>query len=446
MATHHNKVMGLFSSFPRADWHWRVLASTLIVVVATACSDEHAPPLAGTSQNKSAVVTYLADNAQPLDGFQVGAPYADLAPLDTMVDGRTVVMLGEPDHGIVESRLARLRLIAYLYYQHGFTTLADELGRGQAEVVQAYLDSGQESDLERLDINDYPSFARVDETMDFYRGLRMLIVDRPAGLPPLQYRGFDLDHGARNAKEQVLDYLELAASESLEAALTPLVSCLEVSASCDADQAEGLKQFEAAKAELVAASSEQQYVLVQDLFRGLGELIHFYLLSVDQDASAPAYREDVMMRRMDVYLAEANGGVIVSGHNMHISQDLEATSGWQWRSLGEHLADELGASQVFGLGLFYFQGSHLTRNDSWEFFAAEVAPAPLGSLEQQLNSAGLARFLLDLSTAVAADPGSGWLHQAVGTVVNGNSIVSVVPVRHWDGLVFIDAVTPTTPY
>jgi erythromycin esterase-like protein len=425
-----------------------ILIGAFLIGWGLGCGDEDAGPgpfgWGGQGGAVDPVAAFLQEHAHPLDSLAADAPLDDLAPLEQYVQDRPVVMLGEPDHGIVESGQAQLRLVALLYHRLGYSTYATEMGRAVCELAQQYVESGDEALLATLDIFSYPSFANVEETATLFRGLRSLVETRPPEREPLRIRGFDLDHGRFNARDSVLGYLEVAASAELQTALEPLVSCIDVTPACEADQQQALSLLAADEASLVAASSQQQYDDTYDVLRGLGEVLEYYRLQGAGEPGAGQFREDVMMRRMDEILAEAPAGTIVFGHYLHISQYLGRDPGW-WTSVGEHLALELGADRVYGLAMFYYQGRHLERVAAGQYEARDVPPAPDGYLESYLQRGGSELLLLDFGASSPGDPGSGWLHAPLETRWNGWSTLPATPVQHWNGALFVERVTPTTP-
>jgi erythromycin esterase-like protein len=379
-----------------------------------------------------------------LDPF---APFDDLAPLGEQVSGKTIVMLGEADHGAAEIRTAKLRLAAYLYYEQGFTVFTEEVGRAQANLVDAYLETGDEANLDALDFRSLRDFRNTTETFDFFRGLRRIVTERPAGLDRLRYRGFDIDFGRVNARDQVLAYLGRAATPELAATLTPLVGCTRPEAACETDLTTALAAFATEEAALVAGGSQAEYDENQDVLQGLWDTVHLYILYAAGDWSADEFREQTMMRRMDGYIAQYGSGIVVSAHDFHIARD-DGEQPLGYDTMGSHVYATAGAANVYGIAITYFQGRHLAVDPAtYTFFDEDVsAESNPTSMEFRLHEAGLPLYFLDFGVDDATDPGCTWIDTRIPTMLNGFfPLARVTPSRHWSGILFVDTVTPTTP-
>jgi len=381
---------------------------------------------------------YLVQNAVPLDSLTASHDDdSDLESFDVLQSGE-VVMLGEPDHGVAEAKEARLRLLGWLYHHHGVTDYYIEAGRGQANLIQAYVSSGDENYLDDLDINDYASMARVVETFDFYRGLRDLVVTRPAGVPELRVRGYDLDHGMRNASEYAAGYVETWGTAEQQDTALPLVTCTDWTFDCEDAAFEAVDLLETDEAIWVSASGQDAFDEALGVVRSLAQTLHFYTRDY---YTVTQYRENTMMERFDEYYAQKSGRVVVYGHNFHISTDASNAPGWRY-ALGEHIRDELGDDEVYALGMFYDHGSHLA---SYGTEVSTVSAPPTGHLEAYLRDAGMPMFLLDFGTAVAGDPGSGWVFDEISCMANGYPDVALNPGASFDGVLFFEEATATTP-
>ena len=409
--------------------------------------DAGAPDAGVPCEVDDPIATFVRCNAAPLGPFDAHAPLDELASIGAAVAGRQVVMMGESDHGTAEAHAMRLRLIRYLYYEAGFTEYAVEVGRGGGLLLQRYLATGDEAHLTANDFAKSRNYANTEEYFDFMRELRAIIETRPSGLEPLRLHGLDIEvYPHENGRDEVLAYLDAAASDALEERLAPLVGCIAITETCKEQLAEALERIEEAEVELVAASDRAAFEVARDLLSGLATTIDVQL-QWRAGESPDQQREDLMMARFDAVLDGARGGVLLYAHNFHIAQGFSRASPLLWRALGEHVVERVGDDQVFGIAMAYYEGEHLGRNGrSAEFIVEPVAPPPAGFFESYLHSAGVDRLFLDFAATTPGDPGSGFVHVALGTTNGGVPIgIRVIPASQWDAVVFVDRVTAPRP-
>jgi erythromycin esterase-like protein len=385
---------------------------------------------------------FVRREAIPLSSLDLLASFDDLEPLRPLLVERPVVLLGEADHGVAELKEAKLRLIAFLYLELGRSVLADEVGRAEANLVNRFIETGEESFVESLDIFGYASYSRVEEQVAFYMSLRRLSEERPEGQAPLRYQGFDLDHGLLNARDEVMAYLTESASSTVTDSLSPLVGCVDTTPQCEQSLDRALSLLQEAEPELVASSSQGGYDEAEEVLRGLAETVHFYLMVIDGSSEAEQFRENVMIRRADEYIAAAPSGIIFSAHSLHVARARSSIS--PLVSLGEHLSSD-DSDATYVLSATYYEGTHLERDQSWSFSSTEVAVPSPGSLEDILHRARLPLYVLPFQGASQSDPASSWVYSPRRCVAAGFQDIVLSPAYQWDGVIYIDRVRATTP-
>jgi hypothetical protein len=95
----------------------------------------------------------------PLDGLN--ADIEQLSFLDKVLDNKRVVYLGEEDHWIHEKSDYRLLLLRYLI-SRGWRYIGEELGLSDGVRIDHYLETGNESYLERIATYGYKGALRTD--------------------------------------------------------------------------------------------------------------------------------------------------------------------------------------------------------------------------------------------------------------------------------------------
>ena len=385
--------------------------------------------------------------------------------LDEALKGKRIVFLGEMDHFVAERMEYRLLLIRELAGR-GFRRIGAEMGLSDAKRMDRFLETGDETWLDRVALygyrgdkrtdrndevagwtdNSHPEFTRtvLDETRWFLSQLRKINEELPAGKPRLEWFGYDLSFhpggGYADAGELLAPHEEnpLARKIKERMALIPGESRID-----EAVRLEGLvAMLDANREELVAMTGEADALELRrslqrmaDAFRfidGLGDLKKY---DPEVVAAALSKRERRMDHNFDEHLAEwpADEKIILLGHSLHLSKESESIEtesfGPMWKSIGTYLAEKL-PGQVYGIWLLLDHGRHgLPRGvppvqsfrspqDSVERLLAEIHPIlmlPLGS----------------------ADPREKWLDEKRTVSYGGGPVHTVLP-RQTDCLFFIE--------
>jgi hypothetical protein len=84
-----------------------------------------------------------------------------LSILDSLVAGKRFAYVGESDHFIHEKYAYRLAILNYLAAR-GFTHVGEEIGASDGMRIDRYIETGDESQLERITIYGYSGASRGD--------------------------------------------------------------------------------------------------------------------------------------------------------------------------------------------------------------------------------------------------------------------------------------------
>ena len=84
-----------------------------------------------------------------------------LSILDSLVAGKRFAYVGESDHFIHEKYAYRLAILNYLAAR-GFTHVGEEIGASDGMRIDRYIETGDESQLERITIYGYSGASRSD--------------------------------------------------------------------------------------------------------------------------------------------------------------------------------------------------------------------------------------------------------------------------------------------
>ncbi len=106
-------------------------------IVAACQQDDSASIVAAEKE-----ISWLRKAAIPLTSVEDGTDDADLAPLDKMIGGRSVVALGEVTHGASAIYRMKNRIVKHLVAHDSFTVFAIEGNMVQAGRINNYINTG----------------------------------------------------------------------------------------------------------------------------------------------------------------------------------------------------------------------------------------------------------------------------------------------------------------
>lgn len=313
--------------------------------------------------------------------------------LDEAVKGKRIVFLGEMDHFVAERMEFRLLLIRELA-RRGFRRIGMEMGLSDGKRMDRFLETGDETWLERVALYGYrkdirkdrkdevpgwtddspPEFTQtiLDEAKWFLRELRKINEELPEGKSRLKWFGYDLSFrpggGYADAKELLAPHMETPLVHSImkQMARVPGESRLE-----EAERLEALvHMLEESRNQLVAQIGKTKAFELRrslqrmaDSFRFIDSLQGLRNFDAEVVKAALARREKRMYHNFDEHLAEwpTDEKIILLGHALHLSKNSESIRtrdfGLMWKSIGTYLAEKL-PGQVYGFWLLHNRGRH----------------------------------------------------------------------------------------
>lgn len=169
-------------------------------------------------------------------------------------------------------------------------------------------------------------------------------------------------------------------------------------------------------------------------------VVHQYALMIGGQTS----RDESMARNVEWILETAPKGtrVVLWAHNGHVGRIRMGG----FRAMGAYLDEWYGPDHV-AVGFALDRGEY-TAVGNTGLGTHKLHPGPTGSYEAAFSRAGMQRFILDLRTARAEDPASGWLHspmqfRSVGAVAMEQQFHQVNLGGMFDLIVFLQQTTPT---
>ncbi len=385
--------------------------------------------------------------------------------LDEALKGKRIVYLGETDHGVAERMEFRLLLIRELA-RRGFRRIGMEMGLSDAKRMDRYLETGDETCLERVALYGYRGDLRENrkdeiagwtddsnpeliqaaqaEARWFLRELRRIGEELPEGEPRLSWFGYDLSirpgGGYADAAELLAPHQGQALFDAVmeRMARVPGESRIE-----EAERIEALVVLlDERRDELVhllgdAGALELRRALqrMADAFRFIEGLQGQEEYDPEAVAEALERRERRMDHNMDEHLAEwpPDEKIILLGHALHLSQDSTAihTQGFgdMWESIGTHVERE-HPGEVYGIWLLHHRGRHGVPRAQ-----PPILPflSPRGSVERILRRVHPI-LILPLGSG---DPREAWLDEERVFCHSGAPARAVLP-RQVDCLFFVE--------
>jgi erythromycin esterase-like protein len=374
--------------------------------------------------------------------------------LDPLVAGKRFAYVGESDHFIHQKYAYRLAMLRYLAGR-GFTHLGEELGASDGMRVARFIETGDESQLERVTVYGYAGATRRDrddtptgilrdsfgdayptaqfaaEQKRFAHGLRKI---------GLHFFGFDIDPLPGGGYEDLSEILEAMPAD---AAIDRIRNALHRVAGETIDEEiarldEALKLLGAGRFDALRDSA----TCLRDSF----DYVRITYPAKTFDALNPgmAFRERYMHRQVDRMLGQmrANEKLALMGHNMHLCRAPDAVAGSDASAgpggktdpaLGAWLAARYPA-EIFSVWMLIARGRD---SQSFPTLSNEIREKA-GTLNALLAEIGDC-FLLPID---ATDSRARLLTRNIEIMHDGNLGVRTALARQADAIFFVRDVTP----
>jgi erythromycin esterase len=360
--------------------------------------------------------------------------FSDLAFLGPLLGDRRVIQLGESSHGIAEFNWMKVRLIRFLHEKLGFDVIAFESSMTDCDAAG---ETAAKESPEKTMRGCVFGVWHTDEVLTLFDYLRET-QDSPH---PLRLTGFDNQPsgspGAISGRfRTMLEILDPAAVPALlqhEAALKKLKK----------EDADGLLPYytgllqtlEQNRARLLEHLTDHPKWVDLAIQEARSRIAFVRMRSLPMAEGIPI-RDRAMADNLDFVIDTLypKQKVIVWGHNAHISYAPEKTG--SWKPMGAWLA-ERRRSDLYTLGLYMGRGAGAT--NARRIYG--ILPPAAESFEALLANGGYKMSLLDFSRP-QGNPDAAWLHTSLEARTWGTNAVQLVPANSYDGVLYIDTVTP----
>jgi erythromycin esterase len=418
-------------------------------------------------QNQREVAALLRERALSFD---------DLAPLGGMLAGVRIVGVGEATHGTQEFFAVRRRLLEFLTVELGFNVLAIEASYSATRALNDYVVAGRgerSSALAGLGMVmwDVEEFAQV---LDWLRAHNASLAD-----PEKKVRLCGLDIlNTRAGRDDIVAFLRAVAPTKAGSAqkIFHAIATAEEHGVVEAHrylsqdvlmELRGLAEFLAEEKEtLVAGSSPAEHERAVDQLAVVLQFVAHNVTdhdggdlpqAVPRKSGSNNFARSLYMARNMIRVIERNGPdarAMIWAHNFHLAVGFDDSRLGTVANMGSALRARFGAEYyVFGLELN--RGRYLSRE--WQadrkpgdLKEGVIDAAPEGSLAWYLTQSGAQSLVLDLRSLAAEPALEEWLGAShpmhcISWASNPPLLTPVCPRRSFDGLIFIENTSPTTP-
>ena len=367
--------------------------------------------------------------------------YSDLAFLKPLLEGRRVVQLGESGHGVAEFNWLKVRLVKYLHRELGYDVMAFESSLSGCDLADKRI--GIDPPIEVMRQCIFPVW-HSSETLGLFEYLEGV---RKQGRR-ISLAGFDTQNSGTASAEAGRRLVAMAdlvnpelgrAVDSHDRRIaTPHVQIL-------LEEAEHMSQTYLALAVAFAAGRGRIEASgkfgPRDVDLAIQEARSRSRLALQRvhgrgPREGSLIRDEGMAENLDFVLDKLYPGrkVIVWAHNFHIAKSREGFD--EPQAMGAWV-DKRRGREVYTVGLYMGRGA-AARNDRKVY---AIAPPPEDSMEAVLASAGLRMAFVDFSRAEPG-AGTGWIFEPIVAREWGSTRTRIRPARAYDGVIYIDTVTP----
>ena len=340
-------------------------------------------------------ITWLNNNAIPLQATEPNLGCDDLQPFLEMVGDTRLVALGEGSHGVKEYFTLKHRLVQCLVEEKGFSRVIFELGNANIEPANRYVTSGEGDALLVLDNMYTLNTGGFSDLMEWTRAYNASNPDIPIHWASFDVLSIDFEY------DKVIKFLEQHDSGWVNEAKN-LLACTKAENSkeeitiCLEKIEQVLTYLQDNKTQYIEATSESEVAQLLYYARIIVQSQTRQLLSKKHPLQAMGnsyFRDEFMAENVLWLLGQyPDEKFILWAHNAHVKRaDLQ---------MGGYLVDALGADYMT-VGLTAYEGQfntstiHLTK-PNFRLATIDIPKQPRGSFEAHAHQTDLTDFYVDL--------------------------------------------------
>lgn len=373
--------------------------------------------------------------------------YEDLRPLEDILAGKRIVQIGESGHGMAEYFILKTRLVKYLHEQLGYNVLAVEGALSDCSGAFMDIESLNDSTLMRACFygtwnfeEALPLFSYVKSTQNTPNPLTLTGFDNlpTGGYFPIFFKSLvdKIDPSKLSAFEYVYSQLSRFAyrqvsEDFFESQQKAVLDSIWVCEQFVMENKLAIQNQYPANPDIVA-HLVQSFSNIKSTFSV--DKAHYNQTTMDSV-------RDQLMGENVIWLAESvhrDEKMIVWAHNAHISKAYSQNR--SFKRQGEYVNEALG-DKVYTVGLYGYKGS------AWAFFIRDnfdfKKPKEF-SLESEMKRLNYDMSFLDIGGPETSAPSFTWLYDSISSFEWGQWEHTIIPAKHYDGLMFINEISAPT--
>jgi erythromycin esterase len=402
--------------------------------------------------------SWLEANAIRLDTVEAGHGFADMQALKAVIGKTRLVSLGEATHGTREFFQLKHRMLEFLVNEMGFNIFAIEATMPESFDINEYVLTGKGDPAKAL-AGIYFWTWDTEEALEMIQWMRRYNAD-PKHTRKVKFYGFDMQSAARAAKvtmsylrkvdpqraESAAKELGLIANPYTESQFYTLASEKKVAAAETVKSV--LASFDERKQDYVNRSGADEWSLAR---------VHAQILAQNLEmlsgpiSSWSAVRDRSMAENIR-WILENEGSdakLVAWAHNGHVAA--------QTPMMGSHLRRMFGPEMVifgFAFNRGGFQAMEMPFPSATGLRSFNVDPAPDGSLDATLASAGLSIAAIDLRRLPKEGEVAKWFSEPRATRIIGAGygekfaagfLDRQVAPQIYDAILFVEKTTAARP-
>jgi erythromycin esterase len=366
-------------------------------------AEEYAKRLEAEHAKLDAVKNWLSTNAIPLKTVEAGNGFTDLQPFKKLIGKARLVSLGEATHGTREFFQLKHRMLEFLVSEMNFTVFGIEATMPEAFDINEYVLTGKGDPVKAL-AGLYFWTWDTEEVLEMIRWMRRYNEDSRHS-KKVKFYGFDMQFAPRAVKVALaylrkVDPEQTAMSEKALALLAnpftapdfELLPSDKKSETAAAARAL-LSSFDERKQGYVERSSEMEWTLARQHAKIISQNLEMQMAP----NGSFAVRDRSMAENIRWILEHEGPGtkMVVWAHNGHVATQ----SFGNIENMGIHLRKWYGLDMVvfgFAFNQGSFQAMEMPFPSEKGLHPFTIGPAPEGSLDAVLASAGLPFAVIDL--------------------------------------------------
>jgi len=449
-------------------------------VLAAVCATP-AVAVANDPGNEDAFVEWAAANAIPITSTKPGSGFDDLTPLENIIGDARVAGFGEAIHTAHEFNELKVRIFEFLVREMGFTAFVMESGLTNGKLVYDHV-LGADVDRDRVLWEGFSyGFGVWEETVELLDFMRAYNADSKHQRKIHFYGADPFAMGLFNGYRRTAKYSIEAALEYLGTADPEAAAGLRDSMMPTVDSFGSEEEYEA----LEPAAREALTLAIQAMVTRFEIYRVPYIEKSSREGYEWAYRHAIVARQVDTHfvfhatkpprldagtareMAQADnirwildregpgGRIMLWEHNGHVAKAYSSSDRFWIPGVGqmEHLDGRITLVGLYLASMYgddyvnvgfannrFVMAGELGKLPQFEHIT-DTEPAMEGSYSAALRRVGLPIFALDLHSAPTTGPVNQWL--TTGHPMRyENFYMNLVPLDAWDGLIFVEAVTP----